>query len=86
LPGDDGLARHCDIRDPRAAPALTVEKNLTWADRHEEQAGRAGGREESRPRPGQRLPRLPGGSSLAQLPAAERGKRQKSYLPRLTVK
>jgi hypothetical protein len=87
------------VRTRPAIPPLTVETILAWADRRREATGEwpkissgpvAGVEGESwldvddALRQGHRG--LPGGSSLAQLLAAGRGVRNKSSLPRLTLK
>src|SRR5437868_3475708 len=91
LPGGNSLSglltRRCGAGTPQALPALTVEKVLAWADRHNEQTGRwpSVRPEEVLDAPGETwrginhaLARgyrgLPGGSSLAQRLAVERGK------------
>jgi hypothetical protein len=92
------LHRRLGARTKASLPSLTVEEILTWADRHHRKTGRwptvddgkvAGAGGETWRGINLALGRghrgLPGGSSLARLLAAERGKRNKSWLPRLTV-
>jgi hypothetical protein len=93
------LHRRLGARTQTSLPPLTVEQILGWADRHRQKTGRwptvddgkvvgAGG--ETWRGINHALARgyrgLPGGSSLAQLLAQRRGKRNKAGLPRLTVK
>jgi hypothetical protein len=92
------IAEHRAVRNPSAPPALTKEQILAWADAHHERTGQwpkqqSGSIPEasgeswtavelalSRGRRG-----LPGGSSIAQLLAAERGVRNHLDLPSLSV-
>jgi hypothetical protein len=92
------LARRCGKLHPLHRPPLSVAQVLAWADRHRRRTG-AWPRATSGPIPGTRgetwaainnaLVRgargLPAGSSLQALLARERGKRNKSALPRLSA-
>jgi hypothetical protein len=93
------IAEGRGVRNLAAIPPLTIEQILAWADAHHYASGQwpkrdAGpvasadgeswGALDDALRLG--LRGLPGGSSLAQLLAAERGVRNKAALPRLTLK
>jgi hypothetical protein len=92
------LARRCGFRHPTEMPALDVEQILNWADQHRLRTGdwpqASDGVVIEAPdeswraidgalREGRRG--LPGGASLARLLAENRGRRNKSCLPRLTT-
>lgn len=100
LPGGTSLARllaeECGARNPRAAPPVTVEQILTWADEHRARTGTwpnaaSGAIPGARGEKWKGLDRalrlglrgLPGGSSLARLLADRRGKRHRRELPPL---
>jgi hypothetical protein len=94
-----GQFLHTRLGAPTRAvrPPLTVEQVLAWADRHREKTGSwpaagsgkvAGARGQTWKGINDALERgyrgLPGGSSLAQLPAEHRGKHNKTWRPPLT--
>jgi hypothetical protein len=90
------LHEHRGVRNHMALPRLTPAQILTWADIHQRRAG-SWPRRDSGPvagAPGETwsgintalsrgLRHLPGGSTLADLLAAERGHRNRKNLPRL---
>jgi hypothetical protein len=92
------LARQRGVRNKARVPPLTVEQVLAWADAHRERTGRWPGRK-SGPVPGapgekwRNIDRalrlggrgLPGGDSLAQLLARERGAPSTARPPSLTT-
>jgi hypothetical protein len=92
------LAAERGVRNCSAAPALTCEQILRWADAHRSRAGRwptsTSGAVIDSPQEtwlalnaalGTGVRGLPGGSSLARLLAEHRGKRNHLALPPLTV-
>jgi hypothetical protein len=102
LPGGESLARLLSrsrgVRNLRDLPPLTVEQILLWADYHRQQTGDwPSGKSGSIPGTGETwmgvdqalragCRGLPGGSTLAQLLAEHRGKRNRKRLPQLTLK
>jgi hypothetical protein len=92
------LAEHRGVRNRNAPPLLTIEQILTWADAHQQRTGnwptRASGpvdaaSGETWSRIGAALSSglrsLPGGTTLAQLLAEQRGIRNGKNLPKLTI-
>jgi hypothetical protein len=93
------LAEHREVRNVRELPPLTEERILFWADEYYRRTGKWPN-QKSRVAPDcigetwksvdaalrQGLRGFPGGSSLAKLIARRRGVRNRSNIPRLTVK
>jgi hypothetical protein len=92
-------AHHFGARDLTQIPSLTIQEILRWADAHFEATGKWPHAKSGpiAPAPGETwlaidmalrvgIRSLPGGSSLAKLLARQRNARNKTNLPRLTVR